>query len=131
MQHMKHLSTIGRILFALPFGIIGLNHFLMTDVFLGMMTSFIPGGAFTVLLTGALLIAACIAIMINRFVQITCFCLAGLLLIFIICIHIPNLVQENNTEMALFALLKDTGLMGGALMIAAHFSHRKPEPKNT
>jgi putative oxidoreductase len=127
---MKHLSLLGRILFALPFGIIGLNHFLMTDLFLGLMTSFIPGGAYTVLLTGVLLIAACITIIINKYIQVACFCLAALLLIFILCIHIPNLIDGNNTEMALFGLLKDTGLMGGALMIAAYYQPRKKEPKN-
>lgn len=125
---MKNLSTIGRILFALPFGIIGLNHFLMTDLFLGMMTSFIPGGAYTVMLTGAFLIAACIAIIINKFVQIACFCLAGLLLIFILTIHIPNLIEGVNSQLALFALLKDTGLLGGALMIAAYNHPSKVNP---
>ena len=70
---MKNLALIGRILFALPFAIMGLNHFLMTNVFLGMMSSFIPGGAFTVLITGALLIIASISIVINKNVQIACF----------------------------------------------------------
>ena len=50
---MKNLGIIGRILFALPFAIMGLNHFLMTDMFLGQLTSFTPGGGFTILLIGA------------------------------------------------------------------------------
>ncbi len=125
---MKSLAIIGRILFALPFGIIGLNHFLMTNVFLGMMSSFIPGGAFTVLFTGVLLILASISIILNKFVKITCFSLAGLLLIFITTIHIPGLFTVN-AELALVELLKDTALMGGALMIAVHLDAQKV--KNT
>lgn len=117
---MKNLATIGRILFAIPFGIIGLNHFLMTDIFLGMMSSFIPGGGYTILLTGALLIAASVCIIINKFIKIVCFSLAGLLLLFILTIHIPGLFT-NNFQVALFGLLKDTGLMGGALIIAAYY----------
>lgn len=117
---MKNLATIGRILFALPFGIIGLNHFLMTDIFLGMMSSFIPGGGYTILLTGALLIAASICIILNKYIQIVCFSLAGLLLLFILTIHLPGLFT-NNYELALFGLLKDTGLMGGAFIIAAYY----------
>ena len=117
---MKNLATIGRILFAVPFGIIGLNHFLMTDIFLGMMSSFIPGGGYTILLTGALLIAASVCIIINKYIQIVCYSLAGLLLLFILTIHIPGLFT-NNFQIALFGLLKDTGLMGGALIIAAYF----------
>jgi uncharacterized membrane protein len=64
---MKKLAIIGRILFALPFGIMGLNHFLMKDVFLGMMSSFIPGGAYTILITGLLLIIASLSIIFNKF----------------------------------------------------------------
>jgi uncharacterized membrane protein len=117
---MKNLATIGRILFGLPFGIIGLNHFLMKDVFLGMMSSFLPGGGFTIMLTGVILILASISIIINKYVVITCYSLATLLLLFIITIHIPGLFA-GNYEMALFGLLKDAGLMGGALMIAAYY----------
>ena len=41
---MKNITTIGRILFAIPFALFGINHFLMTDYYLGMLTSFIPPG---------------------------------------------------------------------------------------
>jgi uncharacterized membrane protein len=41
---MKKITTIGRILFAIPFALFGINHFLMTDYYLGMLTSFIPLG---------------------------------------------------------------------------------------
>lgn len=126
---MKNLSTIGRILFAIPFGIIGLNHFLMRDVFLKIMenTSFIPGGGFIILFTGFVLILASISILLNKFIQLTCFILAGLLLVFIATIHIPGLFVEDSHQsaLALFMLLKDMGLMGGALMIAAYYNPKK------
>ena len=120
---MKNIATIGRILFALPFGIIGLNHFLMTDTFLGMMSSFLPGGGYTILLTGVFLIAASIFIILNKFIKIVCFSLAALLLLFIVTIHIPHLFSADAAVMqeGLFGLLKDTGLMGGALIIAAYY----------
>ena len=126
---MKKLAIIGRILFALPFGILGLNHFLMTDVFLGMMSSFIPGGAYTIFVTGALLIAASISIILNKYIKVACFGLAGLLFIFIVSIHIPGLVNLDPkvAQFALIELLKDTGLMGGALMIAIYYDCIKIE----
>ncbi|NVO03579.1 MAG: DoxX family protein [Bacteroidetes bacterium] len=123
---MKSLAILGRVLFAIPFGIIGLNHFFMTDVFLGMMTSFIPGGAYTILLTGVLLILASISIMINKYIKLTCFGLAALLFIFIVTIHIPGLFTPNS-KLALVELLKDMALMGGAIMIAVHFDSPKTE----
>jgi len=126
---MKNLALIGRILFAIPFAIMGLNHFLMTNVFLGMMSSFIPGGAFTVLITGALLIIASISIILNKNVQIACFGLAGLLFIFITTIHIPGMFDADPkvAQYALIELLKDTGLMGGAIMIAVYLNSKKEE----
>jgi len=117
---MKHLTTIGRILFALPFGILGLNHFIMYNYYVGIVSSFIPGGGFTVILVGIALIAACISILAKKFIVISCLLLALLLLVFICTIHIPGLFQADKTLMtdALIELFKDTALMGGALMIA-------------
>ena len=118
---MKNLSAIGRILFALPFGIMGLNHFFMYNYYVGMVSSFIPGGGFTVIITGLALIAACVAIISKKFIQLACLLLALLLLIFICTIHIPGLfanINSRETNMALIELLKDTALMGGSLMIA-------------
>jgi putative oxidoreductase len=124
---MKNLAILGRILFALPFGIMGLNHFLMTNAFLGMMSTFIPGGAYTILLTGALLIIASICIIINYNIKLVCFCLAGLLFLFIVTIHIPGLSVSDpvKAQTALIELLKDTGLMGGAIMIALYYDAMK------
>jgi putative oxidoreductase len=122
---MKNLYTIGRILFAIPFGIFGVNHFLMTNVFAGMLTSFVPGGGFTILLTGIALIAACISILINKYIKLSCILLAAMLLIFIVLIHIPQLFDASKSMMALENLLKDTSLMGGALMVAGIYGNKE------
>jgi len=116
---MNKLAIIGRILFALPFGVMGVNHFLMKNYFLGLMSSFIPGGGFTILLTGFILILACVLIIMNKFLKTVCYSLAGLLFIFIVTIHIPGL-SEANWQVAFIELLKDTSLMGGAIMIALY-----------
>ncbi len=120
-----NLGTLGRILFAIPFGIIGLNHFFMVDFFSGMLTSFIPGGGFTILFTGFLLIAASVSIMFKRYVTLSCLLLSIMLLIFILTIHIPQLFDPLKAQVAFMQLLKDTALMGGALMIAHIYQPEK------
>ena len=115
---MKNLTTVGRILFALPFAVFGLNHFLMVDFFTGMLNSFIPGTSFTIILTGIALIAASVSIIVKKYIKLSCILLAILLFIFITTIHIPKLFDEATRMMSMVALLKDTTLMGGALMIA-------------
>jgi putative oxidoreductase len=119
---MKNLTTAGRILFALPFVIFGINHFIMMDYYLGMLTSFIPLGAYTIILTGILMIAAGISIITKKFVKLSTILLAILLLIFILTIHIPHLIKGVDTTITLITLLKDISLMGGSLMIAGIYS---------
>jgi putative oxidoreductase len=119
---MKKITTIGRILFAIPFALFGINHFLMTDYYLGMLTSFIPLGAYTIILTGIMLIVASISIITKKFVKLATIMLAVLLLIFILTIHIPHLFTESDKTVTLIALLKDISLMGGSLMIAGIYT---------
>lgn len=119
---MKQLTTIGRILFALPFVIFGINHFIMMDYYLGILTSFIPLGAYTIIITGILMIAAGISIITKKFVKLSTILLAIMLFIFIITIHIPHLLNHTDTTITLIALLKDISLMGGSLMIAGIYS---------
>lgn len=123
---MKRMTSIGRILFAIPFAIFGINHFLMTDYYVGMLTSFIPLGAYTIILTGLILIAASISIIFKKLVKISTILLAILLFIFIVTIHIPHLLSDPDKTTSLIALLKDISLMGGSLMIAGIYSEEEP-----
>jgi uncharacterized membrane protein len=127
---MKKMTDIGRILFAVPFAIFGINHFLMTDYYLGMLTSFIPLGAYTIILTGIMLIAASISIISKKFVKLSTIMLAVLLFFFIVTIHIPHLLSETDKTITLIALLKDISLMGGSLMIAGIYSEEEESGKN-
>lgn len=119
---MKKITTIGRILFALPFAVFGINHFLMMDYYMGMLTSFIPRTGFIMILTGIMLILASISIITKKFVTVSTLLLALLLFIFIVTIHIPHLIHEVDTTTTLITLLKDVSLMGGSLMIAGIYS---------
>jgi uncharacterized membrane protein YphA (DoxX/SURF4 family) len=122
---MKNLTTIGRILFAIPFALFGINHFLMLDYYLGMLTSFIPLGAYTIILTGIMLIVASISIITKKFIKFSTIILAILLFVFIITIHIPHLLNGGEKTITLIALLKDISLMGGSLMIAGMYSEKE------
>ncbi len=126
---MKKITTIGRILFALPFAIFGINHFLMMDYYMGMLTSFIPKTGYVMILTGIMLIVASISIITKKFIKISTLSLAALLFIFIVTIHIPHLVHGTDTTATLIALLKDISLLGGSLMIAGMYSEEETPAK--
>jgi len=128
---MKKLTTIGRILFAIPFALFGINHFLMLDYYLGMLTSFVPLGAYTIILTGIMMIATSISIITKILVKFSTLLLAMLLFIFIVTIHIPHLFEDADKTITIISLLKDISLMGASLMIAGIYSEeengKKPE----
>jgi|SRR5665648_412081 len=126
---MKKITTLGRVLFAVPFALFGINHFLMTDYYLGMLTSFIPLGAYTIILTGIMLIVASISIITKKFVKFSTLMLAILLFIFILTIHIPHLLNNTDKTVTIIALLKDISLMGGSLMIAGIYSEEEEAGK--
>jgi putative oxidoreductase len=117
---MKNITLVGRILYALPFALFGINHFLMTDYYVGMLTSFIPFGAYTIVLTGIILILTSLSIIFKKYVRASTIILAILLLAFIITIHIPHLFDGKDNTATIIALLKDISLMGGSLMIAGY-----------
>lgn len=115
---MKYLTTLGRILFALPFAVFGINHFFMKDFYMGELTSFIPFGGYMILLTGVLLIATSLSILTKTYIRASTLTLAVMLFLFIVTIHIPQLFDADKYMIAMIALLKDISLMGGSLMIA-------------
>lgn len=123
---MKKITDIGRILFAIPFALFGINHFLMMDYYLGMLTSFIPLGAYTIILTGVMLIATSISIILKKLIKLSTISLAVLLFVFIVTIHIPHLFNEADKTTIIIALLKDISLLGGSLMIAGIYTEQEP-----
>lgn len=115
---MKTLtSTIGRVLFAVPFGIFGIMHIMFYDAMAGMVPEYIPGGGIWVYITGMALLGACIAIITKKMAKIACMLLALLLLVFILTMHVPGLMSadDGQMQMSMINLLKDMALMGSAV----------------
>jgi len=112
------LRKIGRIIFALPIGVFGLNHLFTGGNMAGMVPSFIPGDVFWIYFTGIALLAAAISIIIGRLTHLASLLLALLLLIFVLTMHIPSLMSDSGGHSAMINLLKDIALIGSSLLIA-------------
>jgi len=113
-------GRVGRLLFALPFGIFGILHFMMAENMAGMVPGFIPGGVVWVYLTGVALLAACVSFVIQKEVRLAGLLLALMLIVFVLSIHLPGVI--SGSESAMPNLLKDTALAGGALLLADKYS---------
>jgi putative oxidoreductase len=118
----QSVYRIGIVLYALVIGFFGVNHFLNGTGFQKTVPSFIPGGIFWVYLTGAALIAAAISFLTGKLTRLAGFFLAAFLIIVVLTVHLPALIHNTGSpiiSIALTNLVKDTGLAGAALMIAA------------
>jgi len=123
---MKQLALLGRILFAIPIAVIGMTHFLFTpDFLLKLEHSLIPGSIYTVILSGAMLIAVSVLIVLNKYVRVACYWLAGMLVVVIGTIHVPNLFFPELYKTALMEILQDTAILGAALIIPGYLSAKK------
>ena len=117
---MKLLTTtIARYIFAIPFGIFGLFHFMNASQMAGMVP--IPGGVIWVYLTGVALLAACISIIIQKYTRWACLLLALMLIIFVLTLHLSGVFDEATRQGSMTMLLKDTAMAGGALILADNY----------
>ena len=116
-------TTVARYLYAIPFRIFGVMHFINGSQMAGYVPSFIPGGVFWVYLVGVALIAACVSIIIGKYTKLACLLLALLLIIFVLTMHVPGVLNEATMQASMPNLLKDSALAGGALILANNYDN--------
>jgi len=113
------LRTFGHYLYALPFAVFGLFHFMNASNMAGMVP--LPGGVFWVYFTGVALIAAAVSFVIRKKVRLAGILLGIMLIIFVLSIHLPGTLGADNPQamqMSMSSLLKDLALAGAAFFIA-------------
>lgn len=116
---MNNLDKIGKIMYALPFGVFGIMHLMAGDQMAGMIPSYLPGGVFWVYLTGIALLAACISMLIGKMEKMATMLLGVLMLVFVLLIHLPGVMAGGDgAQMAMGGLLKDFSLAGAAFYIS-------------
>lgn len=117
---MNGILSLGRWLFPIPFLVFGAFHFMNADAMAGMT----PGGSVAlVYISGAGLVLAAISMFIGKFDKLASILLAVLMLLMIVLIHAPGAAKGD--QMAVSSLLKDIGLMAGAMMYALGFAKDK------
>lgn len=117
-------TTIARVLFALPFFVFGLGHFMNAEEMAAMVPAWMPAKMFLNYLTGLALIAASISIVWGKMAKLACMLLALMLLIFIVTMHLPNMMGEDPMmkQLGMISTFKDLGLMGASLAFAGIFA---------
>lgn len=112
---MNSIISLGKYFFTIPFIAFGIMHFLNAD----MMAAMAPGGAIMVYISGLTMILAGISIIVGKYDKLACILLSIQLLLYVILVHAPGLSDEASMANSLSGMLKDIGLMGGALLAAS------------
>ena len=112
-------ETIARYVFAVPFGVFGLSHFVGPSELAGLVP--IPGGVIWVYVTGVAFLAACVSIILQRYTRWACLLLALLLITFVLTVHLPGVIGDPENSRVMRTLLKDIALAGGALILADRY----------
>lgn len=113
------LKNTGRYLFALPFAVFGIFHFMNASSMAGMVP--IPGGVFWIYFTGVALLAAAVSFAIGKKVTLAATLLGIMLIIFVLAIHLPGTINAENPQamqMSMTSLLKDLALAGASFYLA-------------
>ena len=116
-QEIQPAAIVGRILFALPFLAFGLMHLANVQQMAGMVP--LPAGAFWVVFTGICMLAAAVSLLLDRVVWLLMPALALLLTIFTVALHVPEALNPETAQLGMVAILKNIGLIGGALAFTA------------
>ncbi len=114
---MNAITGLGKYLFALPFAIFGVMHFLNGNAMAGMVP--FPGGVIWVYLAGLAMILAAVAIFLGKRDGLATLLLGFLLIIYVLTIHLPgilNAADEMSKAGAMGGLLKDTALAGASFL---------------
>ncbi|MGI8786904.1 MAG: hypothetical protein ACR2HG_03985 [Pyrinomonadaceae bacterium] len=115
---MKKYTRAVQIIFAVPWLIFGVQHFLYADFVAGLVPAYFPLRHFWALFTGAAMIAAGLSFIFNRLALPAAVLLGVMLLIFILLIHVPTLASEPFGGTNLTRALQDIAIMSAAFMLA-------------
>ncbi len=124
---MNAFLSLGRWVFALPFAIFGLFHFLNADAMANyVVPAYMPAKAIWVYLSGAGLIAATVSMLIGKYDKLATTLLGIFLLLLVLMVHLPGaMAGGEGAQASMSMLLKDLALAGAAMMYALNYAKDK------
>ena len=122
---VNSILGLGKWVFAIPFAVFGILHIMNANQMAGMVPAYFSGGALWIYLTGFAQLAFAASVIIGKFDKLAAVLCALMLLIFILTLHLPSLSNLEMSKLGMTNMLKDLGLIGGAMMYASRFANDK------
>ena len=118
---MDRLLIIGKWLYAVSFVVFGIQHIIYAAFVATLVPGWIPWHMFWVYFVAFAFMAAGISILINKYVWAAGVMAGSMLAIFILLIHVPNLLTHPDNPQSWTRALQDVSIMGTALMLTGDF----------
>ncbi len=116
LNTMQYVPLVGRILFAAVFIMFGLNHFTQTAMMAeNIVPAWIPAANVVVLLTGAVIVAGGLMVLLGYKAKLGGLILALFLIPVAILVHGPGFAAGDQVGTGMF--MKDLALAGAGLLI--------------
>lgn len=114
----EKIVTLGRLFLAVPMAIFASQHFTETKFVSMIVPSWLPGHVFWVYFVGTSILAAAVSIVVKKQVQLAATLLGALLILFVLLIHIPNIIAKPRDVLRWALAFRDLAFSGGALAFA-------------
>jgi len=118
--------SFGRLFYALPMGVFATQHFTNTKLVASIVPHWMPWHLFWVYLVGTAIIAAVLSILLDIQARLAATLLGCMFLLFVVLMHIPNIVAAHGALLFWVIALRDLAFSGGAFALAATQLKRTP-----
>ncbi|MGO9839654.1 MAG: hypothetical protein ACLPZF_00420, partial [Candidatus Acidiferrales bacterium] len=123
--------SMGRLFLAVPMAVFGAQHFTDAKFIVQLVPAWIPGAWFWTYFVGTALLAAALSIVAKKQSGLAASLLALMLFLFVVLMHIPNVVAKPSDRVLWAVALRDLSFSGGALALAGiQINEWKAKAKN-
>jgi uncharacterized membrane protein len=123
---LDKVLPFGRLFFAIPLGVFGTFHFTDAEDVARIVPAWMPLHTFCVYLVGIALIAAAPSIILEKQGRLAATLLGCMFLLFVVLMHIPNIVATHGARLFWAIGLRDMAFSGGAFALAGRQLKRTP-----
>jgi uncharacterized membrane protein YphA (DoxX/SURF4 family) len=120
---MSKITQLGKWLFIMPFAIFGFLHFGPLEFSLPYVPTWLPFPAFWVYFIGLCLFGFAICAAVGKLDRLAALLLAALLIVFVICIHIPK--AATGDFVGIIGATRDICMAGASILYAAFIAKDK------
>lgn len=115
---LDRATAFGPLFFAIPMAVFGADHFTAPQIVASIVPSWIPGHLFWVYFVGTALITAALSIVTKKLSVLAASLLSGMILSFVLLIHVPAFAANPGDRIKFAVLLRDLSFSGGAFAYA-------------